>query len=207
MRFLTCLVLVCSVSFAEESIFQDWEAGGNACQKENVQVLKSTDTLSILFNAFNIHLQGKEDHQLAAQRRCNFRIQVLPPAGYYLAGFTQLYSGGILKTAATEVRLDIAYKVASVMNSQTIEWKRGVKIRPEDAASSFSRTYTDVASKFGCREKFQYHIIMGLTVQRRGKAQGVSVGLDSVDAQAGSEVLLSPQWKPCLPKKKGANGA
>lgn len=193
--------LAVSARADDSSIFQDWQVGGNGCDETNVHVLRSYDTVALLFDAFSVQLQSKQDKDLVVQRRCNFKIEVLPPAGFYLAGFTQLYSGGIVKTGGTEVKLDIAYKVASVQNQQTIEWKMGQKIRPEDPESSFSRTYTDLASKLACRERFQYHIRMDLMVHRRGKAQGVAVGLDTIDTRAGSEVSMIAQWKPCPVKK------
>jgi len=198
---VVALAFLVSLAHAEESIFQDWQVGGNSCDTNSVHVLKSYDTLALIFDAFSVQLQAKQDKDLLVQRRCNFKIEVLPPEGFYLASFTQLYSGGIIKTGGTEVKLDIAYKMASVQNTQTIEWKMGQKIRPEDAASSFSRTYVDQATKLACREKFQYHIRMDLTVIRRGKAQGVAVGLDTVDTRAGSEVSMVANWKPCPVKK------
>ena len=197
-RLFLNVLLLCSYAGAEDSIFQAWQVSGDGCDQSNVHVLKSYDTLSLLLDNFAVHFQSKQDKEdLQANKNCIFKIDVLPPVGFYLASFSQLYSGGILKTAGAEVRLDIDYKVASIMNRQSFEWSRGKAIGPQDPESVFSKTFTDLATKMGCREKFQYHIKLTIHAQRKGR---VSVGLDSVDAQAGSQVNLVANWKPCKAK-------
>ncbi len=197
-RLFLNVLLLCSYAGAEDSIFQAWQVSGNGCDQSNVHVLKSYDTLSLLLDNFAVHFQSKQDKEdLQANKNCIFKIDVLPPEGYYLASLSQLYSGGIIKTAGAEVKLEIDYKVASIMNMQSYEWPRGQAIRSTDLASTFSKTFSDQATKMGCREKFQYRIKLALHALRRGR---VSVGLDSVDAQTGSQVNLVANWKPCKAK-------
>jgi hypothetical protein len=175
-------------------------AGGTSCNNHNVGVIQNGNSLSILFDEFGVYMPERSFGEGASVRKtCNFRITMTPPNGFYLAGFRQVYSGGLIKSARSSARLDIRYNVGSVVGQPLpIIWSEGMAIRPEDSASTFTRTYHNNLAVANCGGSTIYGINMTMTATRRNTSTEFVVGgLDTVDADFIQRLELIPEWRLC----------
>jgi hypothetical protein len=199
--FLTAL-LACLVTQARAnaSVFGSYIVGGNACNNGNTQVIDNGNTLSVIFDSFGVNMpQGDYGDGTSVRKTCTFRVQLTPPSGFYLAGFKQLYSGGLIKSRRASAQLNIRYNIGTIVGSPLpIIWGEGSEIRPEDSASLFSRTYNNDLLVASCGGSTNYGINMQFTGTRRNTFGEYLVGgLDSVDATFAQKVVLIPEWRLC----------
>jgi len=194
--------LVCAlaiVSGAQAKTWGDYIVGGTACNSGNVSVIENGTNLSVLFDAFGIYMpQADYGEGTSARKTCNFRIQLTPPTGYYLAGFQQVYSGGLIKSRRSSARLDIRYNVGSVQGRPLpLVWSEGREIGPEDPNSMFSKTYDNNLLVASCGGSTVYGINMSFSALRRSTSEYLVGGLDSVDADFVQKLVLIPSWRLC----------
>jgi hypothetical protein len=195
---LVCGLAVSSQSFA--GIWGSWAAGGTACNNSNVSVIENGSSLSVLFDEFGVVMpEGDVGDGLSARKSCTFRIQLTPPRGFYLAGFKQVYSGGIIKSRRSSAQLNIRYNVGTVRgNPLPIVFRDGDEIRPQDSDSLFSRTYDNNLAVVSCGGSTVYGLNMSMTATRRDyDYEHIMGGLDSVDADFVQRVVLIPAWRLC----------
>ncbi len=191
--------LLCLNGHAEDSIWGDWHSGGNACDEHDVEVVKNGNSLSIIFNRFSLNLTSapKSDGN-AGMKYCRFQVQFTPPAGMFLAGFSQVYSGGMIKSPKTSAELNIRYRLGPFIgNPKAVRWENGKGINPGDQASAFVQSYNDNYRSVICREKSVYVVDMDLKGLRVGNNEFLNGGLDTLDAQSGTNLSFVPQWQPC----------
>jgi len=185
---------------SQAGIWGNWIAGGTSCDVNSVMIIDNGNTLSVLFNNFGVNMpQRQTGDGLSSRKTCNFRIQLTPPKGFYLAGFRQVYSGGLIKSAGSSGQLNIRYNVGSVVGQPLpIVFPSGREIRPEDPASLFSKTYYNNLLVASCGGSTVYGINMSLSATRRSTTYDYLVGgLDSVDADFIQKVILIPEWALC----------
>lgn len=196
---LAVCALVLSVG-AQARIWGDYIIGGNACNYGNVQVLESGDNLSILFDEFGVNMPlGSYGEGTSVRKTCNFRITLTPPSGMYLAGFKQVYSGGLIKSRRSSAQLSVRYNLgALVANPLPIKWSSSQAITPDDPASLYTRTFNNPLLVANCGGSTIYGINMTLTGLRPNVSTDFLVGgLDSVEAEFTQKLILVPEWKMC----------
>lgn len=184
----------------DRGMWGDYIAGGTSCNNSNVGVIQNGESLSVLFDAFGVNMpQSGFGEGASVRKTCNFRITMTPPNGFYLAGFRQVYSGGLIKSARSSARLDIRYNVGTVVGRPApVVWNEGTVIRPEDHSSTFSRTYDNNLLVANCGGSTIYGINMTLAATRRNTSTEYVVGgLDSVDADFVQKLELIPEWRLC----------
>ena len=184
---------------AQAGMWGSWVAGGSACNASNVSVIDNGDTLSVLFDALSVNMpEGEIGDGTTARKTCTFRIQVTPPNGFYLAGFKQLYSGGVIKSAGSSAMLNIRYNLGPVAGVPLpIVFPAGREIAPEDAASQFQRTYNNNLLIANCGGRTNYGLNLTLTARRYSYADHIIAGLDSVDAKLKEKIILIPEYALC----------
>lgn len=195
---LWCALAV--VPAAQAGIWGDYIASGSACNSGTVSVLENGDSLAVLFDSFGVNMpQGSTGDGLSSRKTCNFRIEVTPPRGFYLAGFTQVYSGGLIKSRRSSAQLNITYNIGAVRGRPLpITWSEGREITPEDEASLFSKSYRNDLLIASCGGKAVYGLNMNMTATRKSvHSDFVIGGLDSVDAELVKELVLIPEWRLC----------
>jgi hypothetical protein len=178
----------------------DYIAGGKSCNNNNVSVIQNGNSLAVLFDAFGVNMpQSSYGEGASVRKTCNFRITMTPPNGFYLAGFRQVYSGGLIKSARSSARLDVRYNVGSVIGMPApVVWSEGTVIRPEDASSTFTRTYNNNLLVANCGGSTIYGINMTLSATRRNTSTEFVVGgLDTIDADFVQRLELIPEWRLC----------
>lgn len=197
-------VLVCGLVLSAQSFaagtWGAWAAGGTACNSGNVSVINNGASLSVLFDEFGVNMpEGDVGDGLSARKSCTFRIALTPPKGFYLAGFRQVYSGGIIKSKRSSAQLNIRYNVGSINASlRPIVFRDGDEIRPEDNDSMFSRTQDDSLLVLSCGGSTVYGLNMSMTATRRNiDYEHIVGGLDSVDSDFVQKVVLVPSYKLC----------
>lgn len=200
----TYLGVVCALAFAGQAIagpvWGNWVAGGTSCDVNSVHTVDNGSSLSVLFDNFGVNMpQGSKGDGLTARKTCNFRIQLTPPSGFYLARFRQVYSGGLIKSANSSAQLNIRYNVGSVVGQPLpIVWGKGSTIDPADPSSLFTRTYNNNLLVANCGQSTVYGINMSFSAQRGNLfADHLVGGLDSVDADFIQKVILIPEWELC----------
>jgi len=184
----------------DRGMWGDYIAGGTSCNNSNVGVIQNGNSLSVLFDEFLVNMpQSAHGEGASVRKTCNFRITMTPPNGFYLAGFRQVYSGGLIKSARSSARLDIRYNVGSVIGRPLpVVWHEGQVIRPEDNASSFTRTYDNGLLVANCNGSTIYGINMTLAATRRNTSTEFVVGgLESVDADFVQRLVLIPEYRLC----------
>lgn len=197
------LALVCAVALTAENaragIWGDWIAGGSSCSAGSVNVIENGSTLSVLFDQFGVNMpQNSTGDGSSVRKTCNFRVTMTPPNGYYLAGFRQVYSGGLIKSARSSAQLSVRYNIGSVVGQpMPIVWNEGSVIRPEDARSMFSREYNNNLLVANCGGRTVYGINMTFSAARRNTSEYLVGGLDSVDADFEQRLELIPEWRLC----------
>lgn len=199
-KYLIALACAWAMSFsAHAGIWGDYIVGGTACNYNNVSVIQNGESISILFDEFGVNMsQGDFSGGTSARKTCNFRIQLTPPQGFYLAGFKQVYSGGLIKSRNSSAQLNVRYNIGSVVGQPLpIVWREGQTIRPEDDASLFSRTYYNDLLVASCGGSTVYGLNMNMTATRRSVQEHLVGGLDSVDADFVQRIVLIPQWRLC----------
>ena len=136
---------VCNLACAEDSIWGEWKSGGNSCDDHDVEVIRAGDTLAIIFDKLALSLSGaRGGGSMQDLKTCNFQVQFTPPDGMFLAGFSQVYSGGMIKSAKSEAKLDIDYRLGPFNgHPKTLKWEKGRAINPGDASSSFVQVCAD----------------------------------------------------------------
>ena len=196
-------LVVCALALAAQAhagVWGSWNAGGTSCNAGNVQVLDNGNSLSVLFDAFGVNMpQGDSGDGLSSRKTCTFRIQLTPPKGYYLAGFRQTYSGGLIKSSRSSAQLNIRYNIGSVVgNPLPIVWRQGETIRPEDPSSIFNKVYYNNLLVASCGGSTVYGINMTFSATRPNMfGEHLVGGLDSVDADFIQRVILIPEWALC----------
>ena len=196
--FLTLAVAIAGQ--AQAGIWGNWVAGGTACNFNNVGVIENGNSLSVLFDEFMVNMpQGQQGEGTSVRKSCTFRIQLTPPNGFYLAGFRQVYSGGLIKSRGSSAQVNIRYNVGSVVGQPIpILFREGVEIRPEDSNSLFTRTYDNNLLVANCGGSTVYGLNMSLTATRRSTwNEHVVGGLDSVDADFQQKIILIPEFRLC----------
>jgi len=197
------LLLFTSVAFADDSIWGDFQVFGTSCNEGNVQILKGDSTLSFIFDDFGLHMPANGVGDGAEiTKTCHLRVIFTPPPGYFMGGFEQVFSGGIIKSAPTVALLKMAYRVGPIIKESQIHWKNGEEITPANPRSVFTKVFSDPLRPVVCREKAIYAVRMELTGIRRNKQHFIEGGLDTLDANATPALRLVPQWKPCVPKPR-----
>lgn len=197
MAFVCALTIVGS---AQAKIWGDYIVGGTACNAGNVSVIENGNSLSVLFDEFGVYMpQASFGDGTSVRKTCNFRIQLTPPKGYYLANFRQVYSGGLIKSKRASAQLNIRYNVGSVTGSPApLVWNEGYEISPEHSSSLFSRTYDNALLVASCGGSTVYGINMQFSALRRSTSLDYLVGgLDSVDADFVQKLVLIPEWRLC----------
>lgn len=199
-NFLT--VLVCGLAVSAQSyagVWGSWAAGGTACNSGNVSVIDNGSSLAVLFDEFGINMPEDDTGDgLSSRKSCTFRIQLTPPRGFYLAGFKQVYSGGIIKSRRSSAQLNVRYNVGSAVGTPLpIVFRDGQEIRPQDSASLFQRTYDNSLLVASCGGSTVYGLNMSMTGSRRSYDEHLVGGLDSVDADFVQKVVLIPEYKLC----------
>jgi hypothetical protein len=203
MRFRYLVAFVCLLALSGKShakIWGDYIASGSSCNSGNTSVIENGDTVSILFDDFGVNMpQQSTGDGLTTRKTCNFRIQLNPPSGFYLAGFRQLYSGGIIKSARSSAQLTVRYNIGSVGGRPLpIEFPRGQAISPSSPNSSYSRTFNDNLLVANCGGSTTYGINMQFTGVRDSYDRDFLIGgLDSVDASFVQKLVLIPEWRLC----------
>lgn len=194
---LACALAI--VTGAQAKTWGDYIVGGSACNSGNVSVIDNGSTLSVLFDAFGVNMpQSDSGDGTSVRKTCNFRIQLTPPTGYYLAGFKQVYSGGLIKSRRASAQLNIRYNVGTVQGMPLpIVWSEGNEITPENPASLFSRTYYNDLLVASCGGSTTYGINMQFSGLRRSYNEYLVGGLDSVDADFVQRIVLIPTWRLC----------
>lgn len=184
---------------ANAGIWGSWIAGGSACNAYNVGVVENGNTLSVLFDEFGVYMpQGDVGDGNSVRKSCTFRIQLTPPKGFYLAGFRQVYSGGIIKSSRSSAQLNIRYNVGSAVGQPLpIIFREGQRIEPSDSASLFTRTYDNNLLVASCGGSAVYGLNMSMTATRRDLREHIVGGLDSVDAEFAQKVILMPVFQLC----------
>ena len=187
------------VSSAHAKTWGDYIVGGTACNSGNVSVIDSGTSLSVLFDSFGVNMPSNETGDGLSQRKtCNFRIALTPPTGYYLAGFKQVYNGGLIKSRRASAQLNIRYNIGTVQGQPLpIVWREGAEISPADASSLFSRTYYNDLLVASCGGSTTYGINMQFSALRRGYSEYLVGVLDSVDADFVQRLVLIPEWRLC----------
>jgi len=198
---LTLMIAALAISVqAHAGIWGNWAAGGTSCNAFNVGVIENGNSLSVLFDEFGVNMpQGSVGDGTSARKSCTFRIQLTPPQGLYLAGFRQVYSGGIIKSAGSSAQLNIRYNVGSAVGRPLpIVFPTGQRIRPEDENSMFSRTYNNNLLVASCGGSTVYGLNMSFTATRRSvNYEHIVGGLDSVDADFAQRIILIPEFRLC----------
>lgn len=200
-RYWTAFVCALAfVSSAHARIWGDYIVGGTSCNSMNVGVIENGDNLSVLFDEFqmNMPLNATGDG-MSARKTCNFRIQLTPPSGYYLAGFKQVYSGGLIKSRRSSAQLNIRYNIGTVQGAPLpIVWQSGMEITPENPSSLFSRTYNNNLLVANCGASTVYGINMNFTALRPSQfGEYLMGGVDSVEAEFAQKLVLIPEWRLC----------
>ena len=196
-------ILVCALAMsvgAHAKIWGDYIVGGNACNYGNVSVLESGDNLSVIFDEFSVNMPlGSYGEGTSIRKTCNFRITLTPPQGFYLAGFKQLYSGGLIKSRRASAQLNIRYNIgAAAASPLPIVWSSGREITPEDPASMYSRTYNNDLLVASCGGSTIYGVNMSLSALRPTTHSDYLIGgLDTVEAEFTQKLVLIPQWRLC----------
>lgn len=191
--------LVLSVQ-SHAGVWGSWAAGGTACNSSNVSVIDNGTSLAVLFDGFGINMpEGDMGDGLSARKSCTFRIQLTPPRGYYLAGFKQTYSGGVIKSRRSSAQLNIRYNIGSVVGQPLpIVFRDGDEIAPEDIDSLFTRQYDTNLLVASCGGSTTYGLNMSLTGTRRNASyEHIIAGLDSVDADFVQKMVLIPAYRLC----------
>jgi hypothetical protein len=196
--FVLAVAMVLS-SQSDAGIWGGWIAGGTACNAGNVNVVENGNTLSVLFDEFGVFMpEGDVGDGMSIRRSCTFRIQLTPPSGFYLAGFKQVYSGGVIKSSRSSAQLNVRYNVGSAVGTPLpIVFREGQVIRPEDSQSMFTRTYDNNLLVANCGGNTVYGLNMSLTATRRNYREHIVGGLDSVDADFSQKVILIPDFQLC----------
>jgi len=182
------------------SIWGDYIAGGTSCNSSNVSVIENGSTLSVLFDEFSVNMPlGDTGEGTSVRKTCNFRISLTPPKGYYLAGFNQTYSGGLIKSLRTSAQLNIRYNIGTVQGRPLpIIWDERQQINPDDPRSLFSRQYNNNLLVASCGGSTVYGLNMSFSALRRNvRTDFVVGGLDSVDAEFVQRIVLIPEWRLC----------
>lgn len=185
---------------AHARVWGEFIAGGTSCNSSNVSVIEMGNDLAILFDAFGVNMPaGALGDGLSTRKTCNFRITVTPPKGFYLASFKQLYNGGLIKSRRASAQLNISYNIGAVRKTPLpIVWGSNYEVRPEDAASQFSRSYVNNLLVASCGGSTIYGINMQFSATRPNSYYEHLVGgLDSVDASFVHELTLIPEWRLC----------
>jgi hypothetical protein len=197
------VVLFCALALNAPSVaanvWGNWVAGGTSCSTYNVHTVDNGGSLSVLFDEFGVNMpQGQMGEGMSARKTCNFRIQLTPPKGFYLAGFKQVYSGGLIKSRNSSAQLNIRYNVGSVVGQPLpILWNRGQAISPTDFDSLFTKTYYNNLLVASCGGSTVYGINMSFSAARPNTFEHFVGGLDSVDADFVQKVVLIPEWALC----------
>lgn len=202
MRFKYLMAFMCLIAVTrttQAGIWGDFIAGGTSCNSNNVSVIDNGDTVSVLFDEFGVNMpQSDQGDGMNTRKTCNFRIQLTPPNGFYLAGFKQLYSGGIIKSRNSSAQLNIRYNIGPVQGRPlAVNFQRGAAIGPTNSQSQFSRTYYDPLLVANCGGRTTYGINMQFSAARDSYGEFVIGGLDSVDASFVQKVTLIPEWALC----------
>lgn len=185
---------------AQARVWGEFIAGGTSCNASNISVIENGSDLSVLFDSFGVNMpEGDSGDGLSTRKTCNFRISLTPPNGFYLAGFRQVYSGGLIKSARSSAQLSIRYNIGSVVGQPLpIVWRSGTRVRPEDASSLFNKTYNNNLLVANCGGKALYGINMTFTATRADTwNEHVIGGLDSIDASFVQQLTLIPEWRLC----------
>lgn len=197
--WLLTIAVALSGANAHAGIWGNWAAGGTACNNYNVGVIDNGNTLSVLFDEFGVNMpaNGTGDG-LSSRKSCTFRISMTPPRGFYLAGFRQVYSGGLIKSRNSSAQLNIRYNVGSIVGQPLpIVFRSGDEIRPQDFDSLFSKTYQNDMAVISCGGSTVYGLNMSMTATRTSTREHLVGGLDSVDADFTQEIILIPDFRLC----------
>lgn len=200
LKLKAMFALVCLFALrANAGIWGDYIIGGSACNSGNVSVIDNGDSIAVLFDSFGINMpQNTTGDGLNTRKTCNFRVSLTPPKGFYLAGFRQVYSGGIIKSLRTSAQLNVRYNIGSVVGQPLpITWTEAQRIQPSDANSMFSKTYYNNLLVASCGGKTVYGLNMTFSAARRTANDFLIAGLDSVDADFEQKVILIPEWRLC----------
>lgn len=198
-RLLTMVMALGTIAYGQNRVWGDYIAGGTSCNQWNVGVIENGSSLSILFDEFGVNMPaGDFGDGMSARKTCTFRIQVTPPNGFYVAGFTQVYSGGVIKSRRSSAQINIRYNIGSIVGRPLpILFMEGDEIRPEDRDSLFTRTYENNLLVANCGASTVYGLNMSMSATRRSTYEHLMGGLDSVDAELVQKIVLIPEFRLC----------
>jgi hypothetical protein len=174
-----------------------WMASGNGCSNNDVTVLENGQTFSILFNSFAINMnEGSPQDGQSVSIFCDVRLNLTPPPGQRIVGFTQTFSGSIMKSTNSLAMLNVQYLLSGRRVSQfPLMWQRGQGIGAESDQSHFAVTLRNDAPTT-CNGSQDYGMRMDLTATRDDIQRAyVLAGVDSLDGEFALQI--QPLYAPC----------
>lgn len=171
---------------------------GNACSKEDIQIVTNGDAVSVVLSRFVLDLP-EGDRAAGTQKTafCKVGLNLTPPEGKRIVGFRQTFSGSILKSRDTRVALDVTYKLGKRKVSKLpFVWKRGEVVSPEMVDSIFALGVKN-RLKSKCRPELDYILRLDLYGVRDSiKNDFILAGIDTVDGQFAIDI--EPIYAPCV---------
>lgn len=175
------------------------KVSGDGC-RDKISVIVNGDTLSVLFDNFTVNMPMGDPggDGLVTRKFCNFQTELTPPEGMVLAGFRQVFNGGMIKSKGAKGMLRMGYRLGGPPQMKQMVWNAGESIGPDHPASIFSQAFEDtITQKNRCKDVQLYDLRLELSAQRRDRTDYFVGGLDSVDTQMLPSVSVEPLWKAC----------
>jgi hypothetical protein len=183
--FFLLTLLTLSPAFAEDSVrIVKWTATGSGCNKSNVELIQSGNTLAFLTSNLGVSLDAseREDH-LVSTKACTLTVIFDSPARTCVTGIDQLVSGGILKSPHSRGSLAHFTWLDGVFRKRNLAWHWGNTIHPEDEDSLVS--YTDRISLPRCTSarRHVYTTQLHFFAQRKNYSEHFLAAIDSLDGE------------------------
>lgn len=192
---LAILAAFALAASARADVWGEWYVGGNACSPASVRAVETDGRIFVNFDELGIRMPlGERGDGFSARKTCALRVKLNPPEGYFLAGFRQVYRGGLIKSLGASARLNIRYSLGTELgNALPLAWDELTAINAEDPDATFDREYYNDLSAAACGEPTIYGLNLTLTAARHDTDEFFVGGLDAMD----SRLELIPLWEPC----------
>lgn len=204
-RFSLAIGLCVASVTARAGAFDDVQLTG-PCAKSNMDVIENGNVLSIILNDFGATMPlGEEGDGKMVRRECDFRVRITFPKDEYLAGLTQVFSGGVIKSAKAQGSFHVRSRIMREMAMiDPLKWKVGEEISPESPKSVFTVTLDEKLPKPStCSGRLNYNTKMVLQANRPNVKNEYFIGaIDTVDSELVQRIDLIPDWQRCDGKKK-----
>jgi hypothetical protein len=191
---------LCASSVGWASAFDDIDVTG-PCSKRNMEIIENAGVLSILLHDFGANMPlGQEGDGKLVRKVCQFRVRITFPTDQYLAGLTQVFSGGLIKSKQASGQLQIFSRIfKDIHMPQPLRWKAGEAISPESEKSLFSIVLDEAIPKpTQCRGRIQYQTRLSFLAARPDVQNEFFVGaVDSIDSEMTQRFDLIPNWQRC----------